>query len=216
MNGDYRTVVLPTIDIIEKYTFEHRRQLLPSGFASRGAFNWIFKYQHMPLLPATILHPSKPFETPIMAGGLFTISAAFFKELDGYDEGLNTYGKLDHISDFKSWFTEFFVKIGGEQFELSFKIWQCGGRMLESACSRFGHIYRYRPISVNLHIQYDFVSTVCICMFTICHTRWQDFPYSATRNSNQFSNIYANSRIISELPKFGWTNTKSTCIKDSH
>lgn len=32
--------------------------------------------------------------------------------------------------------------------------------MLESACSRVGHIYRYRPISVNLHIKYDFVSTV--------------------------------------------------------
>lgn len=34
--------------------------------------------------------------------------------------------------------------------------------MVESACSRVGHIYRYRPISVNLHIKYDFVSTVCI------------------------------------------------------
>lgn len=51
--------------------------------------------------------------------------------------------------------------IGGEQFELSFKIWQCHGRILESACSRAGHIYRYRPISVNLHLKYDFVSTVC-------------------------------------------------------
>lgn len=34
--------------------------------------------------------------------------------------------------------------------------------MLESACSRVGHIYRYRPISVNLHIKYDFVSTVSV------------------------------------------------------
>lgn len=97
----------PTIDIISSENFRYARQDLPSGYAGRGSFDWNFNYKLLPLLPKNLRQISKPFENPIMAGGLFAITAKFFWELGGYDNGLEIYGKF--VSDilmsmFHPWF----------------------------------------------------------------------------------------------------------------
>lgn len=93
MANDYRTVVCPTIDILSSDTFAHIRRNFASFWAGRGAFDWNFDYKILPLMPTSEMYPSKPFENPVMAGGLFAIHNRFFWELGAYDSGLETYGE---------------------------------------------------------------------------------------------------------------------------
>ncbi|XP_054634316.1 N-acetylgalactosaminyltransferase 7 isoform X3 [Dunckerocampus dactyliophorus] len=92
---------------------------------ARGAWDWSLLWKRVPLSPrekAERKHTTEPYRSPAMAGGLFAIERDFFFELGLYDPGLQIWG--------------------GENFEISYKIWQCGGKLLFVPCSRVGHIYR--------------------------------------------------------------------------
>ncbi|XP_070505127.1 N-acetylgalactosaminyltransferase 6-like [Chironomus tepperi] len=120
---DYRTCVCPYIDVINAKDYHY--SAIFEG--TRGVFNWHFFYQFLPLRPQDKLDPAEPFETPVMMGCVFAISAKFFWELGGYDSALEIWG--------------------GEQYELSFKVWLCHGKQLDAPCSRVGHLYRPRPFT---------------------------------------------------------------------
>ncbi|KAM3726334.1 putative polypeptide N-acetylgalactosaminyltransferase [Dirofilaria immitis] len=119
---NYKTVVCPFVDVIDCDTYEYRAQ----DEGGRGSFDWEFNYKRLPLTEDSKKNPTHPFRNPVMAGGYFAISRKWFWELEGYDEGLEIWG--------------------GEQYELSFKVWQCHGTLIDVPCSRVGHIYRCKYI----------------------------------------------------------------------
>ncbi|XP_077461249.1 N-acetylgalactosaminyltransferase 7 isoform X4 [Stigmatopora argus] len=126
ISKDRTVCTVPLIDAIhgEMFTIEPQGGGDEDGFA-RGAWDWSMLWKRVPLndrekqLRKT---RTEPYRSPAMAGGLFAIERDYFFELGLYDPGLQIWG--------------------GENFEISYKIWQCGGQLLFVPCSRVGHIYR--------------------------------------------------------------------------
>ncbi|XP_069186089.1 putative polypeptide N-acetylgalactosaminyltransferase 9 isoform X1 [Procambarus clarkii] len=122
---DPTTVVCPVIDVIADDTFAIR--LSKPRDVQVGGFNWglIFNWHAIPSKErARHQHPAEPVRSPTMAGGLFSINKAFFERLGTYDSGFDIWG--------------------GENLELSFKTWMCGGTLEIVPCSHVGHIFRKR------------------------------------------------------------------------
>ncbi|XP_034106361.1 LOW QUALITY PROTEIN: polypeptide N-acetylgalactosaminyltransferase 3 [Drosophila nasuta] len=116
-------VICPVIDIISDDNFSYTKTFENHW----GAFNWqlSFRWFSSNRKRQTSAKPADstaPTATPGMAGGLFAIDRKYFYEMGAYD------------SDMRIW--------GGENVEMSFRIWQCGGRIEISPCSHVGHIFR--------------------------------------------------------------------------
>lgn len=130
IKNDRTVFVVPQLDDINRSTWHY----LGSGYAGRtfaGGFSWLGSYrftkhdmEHLALLNET--EPAKIFA---MAGGLFACNREFFFEVGGYDLGMRIWG--------------------GENMEMSFRVWTCGGSIVVHPCSRVGHITRQFPKFVN-------------------------------------------------------------------
>eukprot|EP00049_Salpingoeca_infusionum_P026288 m.24821 g.24821 ORF g.24821 m.24821 type:complete len:607 (+) comp8642_c0_seq2:78-1898(+) len=122
IHKDRTIVVTPVIDNIDKSTFKY------SGgpvVQTRGIFTWslTFSWLDLPWFEAKKrTDPIAPLLSPTMAGGLFSMDRKYFYEVGSYDMGMDVWG--------------------GENLEISFRIWQCGGSLEFIPCSRVGHVYR--------------------------------------------------------------------------
>ncbi|XP_076284607.1 polypeptide N-acetylgalactosaminyltransferase 9 isoform X2 [Lasioglossum baleicum] len=122
---DSTTVVCPVIDVIDDTTLEYHWR--DSGGVNVGGFDWNLQFNwHAVPEREKKRHknPAEPVWSPTMAGGLFSIDRAFFDRLGTYDSGFDIWG--------------------GENLELSFKTWMCGGTLEIVPCSHVGHIFRKR------------------------------------------------------------------------
>ncbi|ETE72336.1 Polypeptide N-acetylgalactosaminyltransferase 3, partial [Ophiophagus hannah] len=143
---NYTCVVSPDISSIDLNTFEFNK---PSPYGqnhNRGNFDWSlsFGWESLPehenkkrkdetypikwtsswLHKAFSLLLSLPpsGRTPTFAGGLFSISKDYFYRIGSYDEEMEIWG--------------------GENLEMSFRVWQCGGQLEIIPCSVVGHVFR--------------------------------------------------------------------------
>ncbi|XP_040334994.1 polypeptide N-acetylgalactosaminyltransferase 1 isoform X2 [Panthera pardus] len=117
-----KTVVCPIIDVISDDTFEY----MAGSDMTYGGFNWKLNFRWYPV-PQREMDRRKgdrtlPVRTPTMAGGLFSIDRDYFQEIGTYDAGMDIWG--------------------GENLEISFRIWQCGGTLEIVTCSHVGHVFR--------------------------------------------------------------------------
>lgn len=108
-------VVVPAIDNIEADTFTYLRGGIDILGHTWGLSQIGIPNTHKASSPM-------PMTTPIMAGGLLALSRKFFDSLGFYDPEMRLWG--------------------GEEMEISFRIWLCGGTLECLPCSRVGHVFR--------------------------------------------------------------------------
>ncbi|XP_054827205.1 polypeptide N-acetylgalactosaminyltransferase 5 isoform X2 [Eublepharis macularius] len=117
-----KKVACPVIEVISDKDMSY---MTVDSF-QRGIFTWPMNFGWKPI-PPDVIEKNKIKDTdiircPVMAGGLFSIDKKYFFELGTYDPGLDVWG--------------------GENMEISFKVWMCGGEIEIIPCSRVGHIFR--------------------------------------------------------------------------
>eukprot|EP01147_Barroeca_monosierra_P000714 gene714-7887_t len=117
---DRTTFVTPVIDAIDAHTMNYP-QWSPR-IPAVGTFDWSLDFNWKPgkLRPGQAI--TDPIDSPTMAGGLFAVEKKFFYDVGSYDEEMDGWG--------------------GENLEMSFRVWQCGGRLVTAPCSHVGHIFR--------------------------------------------------------------------------
>uniref|UniRef100_A0A3P8VG54 Polypeptide N-acetylgalactosaminyltransferase 3 n=1 Tax=Cynoglossus semilaevis TaxID=244447 RepID=A0A3P8VG54_CYNSE len=122
---NYTAVVSPDITTIDLNTFEFMK---PSPYGqnhNRGNFDWslAFGWESLPDHERRRRRDETyPIKTPTFAGGLFSISKDYFYQIGSYDEEMEIWG--------------------GENIEMSFRVWQCGGQLEIIPCSIVGHVFR--------------------------------------------------------------------------
>lgn len=119
------SVVAPIIDVIDMNDMSIRTATINE----RGSFDLSLSFT-WDKIPSNILNEwqkdrTLPIISQAMAGGLFAIDRDFFYEVGAYDEKM--------------------VIWGGENLEMSVRIWCCGGKLFIAPCSRVGHIFRDHP-----------------------------------------------------------------------
>lgn len=127
--GDRSRVVSPVIDVIDWKTFQY----YPSKELQRGVLDWKLDFHWEPLPEnerKALQSPISPIRSPVVPGEVVAMDRHYFQNTGAYDPLMSLRG--------------------GENLEVSFKAWLCGGSIEILPCSRVGHIYRNQDTHSSL------------------------------------------------------------------
>ena len=137
-----RLLLTPVVDNINPDTFDthFRRDILYSG-----TFTWDFIYDWMDIprhVSAKRKDQGDPIPSATIVACAIAVNRRVFFELGAFDEGMGIWG--------------------GENMELSWRYWMCGGGVQVVPCSRMGHVFRkYLPYDIpNNAIQKNYQRAV--------------------------------------------------------
>ncbi|CAC5364921.1 GALNT [Mytilus coruscus] len=121
-----KAVAMNQLDEINPNTFKYT---FSKTYRTRYGFDWRLRFFETEFRQEQLKHGDLVLPGVLAVGSAFAIRKEFFREIGMYDAGLKVWG--------------------GENLELSFKVWLCGGKLVHVACSRIGHITRSQPYLQN-------------------------------------------------------------------
>ncbi|KAH9524900.1 Polypeptide N-acetylgalactosaminyltransferase 10 [Bulinus truncatus] len=122
---DRTVVAMATLDYIQPDTLEYK---FYRDYLIRYGWNWRLGFYELYFRDDQIgPDPRQPRPGPVMVGAAFAIDKKYFLHLGGYDEAMSIWG--------------------GENLEMGWRVWLCGGQLLHVPCSRVGHVERKQPYS---------------------------------------------------------------------
>uniref|UniRef100_A0A2C9KIE7 Polypeptide N-acetylgalactosaminyltransferase n=1 Tax=Biomphalaria glabrata TaxID=6526 RepID=A0A2C9KIE7_BIOGL len=122
---DNTVVAMATLDYIQAEDLYYK---FYKNYLIRYGWNWRLGFYELYFREDQIgPDPRKPRPGPTMVGAAFAIDKNYFFHLGGYDESMSVWG--------------------GENLEMGWRVWQCGGRLMHVPCSRIGHVPRSQPYS---------------------------------------------------------------------
>lgn len=122
---DRTTIAMGALDYIQLDSMEYKYYL---DYMTRYGFDWRLVFFETFFRNDQI--GAKTTDTrpgTVMVGAAYAIERNFFREMGTYDEGMKVWG--------------------GENLEMAWRIWLCGGRLVHAPCSHIGHVARSQPYS---------------------------------------------------------------------
>jgi len=123
-----KALVMPALDIIPQEDWGRYFKTPPILWRYEWNMNLITSN------PGTIRDGPDVYTSPGTSGGIFAMKKDWFEQLELFDTGMSEWG--------------------GDHFELTMKVWRCGGRIEIAPCSRIGHLFRdpeHRPYDVEVN-----------------------------------------------------------------